>query len=196
MLEAAEAAAVIGRVLLGTIFLLAGVRKLRARADFELALRRYELLPVGWPRRVSRSLPVTEVIVGSLLLAGAATRVVAAVDAGLLLFFSAAIAVNLLRGRTFDCGCSVSVAPQRISWGLVFRNGCFAATALLVAEFTPRVFGIDALVYGERGKLTASAVQALMVATAAAVPTVALLAQAARVHQCGRRVAALKASAT
>jgi uncharacterized membrane protein YphA (DoxX/SURF4 family) len=189
LLQAAQIAAVIGRVVLGTLFLLAGARKLRARGDFELALRRYELLPTGWPRPVSWGLPFTEIVVGSLLLSGAATSVVAAAEAGLLLVLSGAIGVNLVRGRTFDCGCSVTVAPRTISWRLVLRNCGLAIGALLVAVASPRVAGIDAWVSGHTGELSTSDAMGLVLLTVAAMPTAALLSQAARIASGARRLA-------
>jgi uncharacterized membrane protein YphA (DoxX/SURF4 family) len=189
LLQAAQIAAVIGRVVLGTLFLLAGARKLRARGDFELALRRYELLPAGWPRPVSWGLPLIEVVVGLLLLSGAAISVVAAAQAGLLLIFSAAMGVNLARGRTFDCGCSVAVAPRRISWRLVVHNGGLAICALLVAAASPRVAGVDAWLRGHSGALATSDAMGLVLATVAAMPAAALLSQAARLVSSTRQLA-------
>jgi hypothetical protein len=49
----------------------------------------------------------------------------------LLAVFAAAMAINLLRGRSaIDCGCGQSFLAQTLSWTLVVRNGVLAALLL------------------------------------------------------------------
>ena len=53
----------------------------------------------------------------------------------LFLIYGAAIAINLLRGRSYiDCGCGGAAHP--LSWGLVVRNAVLAAAALAVTTPT------------------------------------------------------------
>ena len=56
----------------------------------------------------------------------------------LLLIFAAALAVNVLRGRTWiDCGCFRNGLKQTVSWLLVARNIGLAAAAVAVVGLLP-----------------------------------------------------------
>ncbi|MEF9603853.1 methylamine utilization protein MauE, partial [Paracoccus sp. PXZ] len=58
--------------------------------------------------------------------------------AGLLLVFAAALAINVLRGRTqIDCGCFRNGLKQPVSWLLVLRNLVLTGLALAVAAGLP-----------------------------------------------------------
>ncbi|HRO15442.1 MAG TPA: MauE/DoxX family redox-associated membrane protein, partial [Paracoccus sp. (in: a-proteobacteria)] len=62
----------------------------------------------------------------------------AGMAAALLAVFAAALAVNVLRGRTWiDCGCFRNGLKQTVSWLLVARNIGLAAAALAVAWMLP-----------------------------------------------------------
>ncbi len=145
----AAAILVIVRVLIAVVFLRAGIVKLTSRKAFRLAVANYEILPVGLTPAAAVIIPAAEVTAGLLLLLGVLPAVVAAVLAALLVCFSAAIAVNLARGRTFDCGCGNSrVAPQTISWRHVAVNTVLAASAAAISVAPPG--GLE-LLPGPRG---------------------------------------------
>lgn len=137
------------RVFIAVVFLRAGMVKLTGRKDFRLAVANYEILPVGLVPAAAVIIPATEVTAGLLLLLGVLPGVVAAILAALLVCFSAAIAVSLARGRTFDCGCGSSgVAPQTISWRHVAVDTVLAAAAAAISIAPPA--GLE-LLPGPRG---------------------------------------------
>ena len=71
----------------------------------------------------ARLLPWAELVTAGLLLLPATARLGALTAGLLLLVFAAAMAINILRGRTaIDCGCFVGFTRQRIGWSLVVRN--------------------------------------------------------------------------
>jgi uncharacterized membrane protein YphA (DoxX/SURF4 family) len=119
------------------VFLRAGVVKLGDQADFRAAVANYELLPLRFVPSVATWLPVAEVAGGVLLAAGILTAPAAILLGLLLAAFAAAIAINLARGRSFDCGCSGSSTPSRISWRHVAVDLVLAAGATLVAVYGP-----------------------------------------------------------
>lgn len=131
------AAALVGRYGLALIFLAAALPKLLARSEFAEALSNYKLLPGASIEPVARWLPRLELLIALVLLVGIAPRVGAAVAGGLLLSFSAAVGVNLARGRQIECGCSGTVTARRIGWGLVVGDIALAGVALLVAATDP-----------------------------------------------------------
>lgn len=161
------------RFMLAIMFAGAAIAKMSQLADFEAAVGRYELLPARMVRPISRVIPAAELIAGTALAVGLGTRVAAAIVAVLLAVFSASIAVNLARGRKFDCGCGVAPAPRTISWSLVIQNLVLAAAAAIVAAIAPAVVAVDQLLFGSTYQLGSSEL-----AAAASISILALLAAA------------------
>ena len=109
------------RLVVGTIFLIAGVVKLKGgSSQFLSAIMGYELVPKLVATMLASFLPWLEVVVGGLLVLGLWSQFSAAAGAILLLTFSSGIALSLLRGKDNDCGCFRSVTP--VQWRLIYRN--------------------------------------------------------------------------
>lgn len=129
--SAAVAPAVLAaRLVLGVLFVVAGASKLRDGDRFRRAVETYAVLPPRMARVVARVVPPVECLAGALLVVGLLPSVAAAAVALLLVAFTAAITVNLLRGRRIDCGCFDAPGGQPISWTTVGRNGLLLALAL------------------------------------------------------------------
>lgn len=148
----------------GTLLLLAGGSKVFRLRAFTRTVRRYELIPPGAAPVIARLVIAAEVLLGTLLLLGIALSLVLVLSGLLLMVFAAAVTVNLLRGRSFDCGCS-SLESRDISWAHVVRNACFGLITVGAGFFAPSVpveatlpalgvmlggFAIPALVAAER----------------------------------------------
>jgi uncharacterized membrane protein YphA (DoxX/SURF4 family) len=85
------------------------------------AVRAYQLLPTSLATIVGWGLPFAEIALGLLLLAGIATRAVAAAAAILLVVFIAAVVSVAARGLSIDCGCfggGGEVAPGQTAYGI------------------------------------------------------------------------------
>lgn len=123
------------RLLVGLIFIAAGAAKaLRPRSELQQAINGYRLLPRAITPAVAAMLPISELLVGVLLVLDVARPIPAAAAGVLLLTFAAAGAVNLGRGRRISCGCYGSLVPDAsLSWTLVMRNTALAAVAANVA---------------------------------------------------------------
>lgn len=120
------------RLLLASMFAIAAFAKVRALDEFTGVLQNYHILPQKLVRPVAVATPPLELLVALGLLFELTRRIAAAAAASLLLGFSLAMAINLVRGRTqIDCGCFVGVLRQHISWGLVTRNAALIILALL-----------------------------------------------------------------
>jgi uncharacterized membrane protein YphA (DoxX/SURF4 family) len=106
---------------LGGVFLVAGGLKVVDPQSSVAAVRAYELLPKSLVTVVGWGLPFAEIALGFLLLAGVATRVVAAVTAILLIIFILAVVSAAARGLSIDCGCfggGGAVAPGQTAYGI------------------------------------------------------------------------------
>lgn len=173
----------ITRFALAAIFIRAGTTKLANLREFRLAVANYEVLPPSLVPTVALSLPAGETAGGVLLLLGIAPGMVSAVLAALLVCFSAAIGLNLTRGRSFDCGCGGRTVPRLISWRHVAVNSVLAALAVGVAVAPP--VGLE-LLPGPRGVFSvetpAGSGIPLLLATALCLLTTRMLAAALAVR--------------
>lgn len=95
------------RLVLGGVLLYAGAVKIGNLEGNVLSVRAYQIewLPYSMERMIGYSLPILEIILGLLLLAGLFTRVSALVGALTMLAFIAAIGSAWARGLSIDCGC-------------------------------------------------------------------------------------------
>jgi uncharacterized membrane protein YphA (DoxX/SURF4 family) len=116
------------RLVLGVLFIAAGTAKIGHRDDFAHAVRNYRLLGDRASDLVAAWIPPLEIFCGILLTVGLLIGWVSLVLAGLLLLFAAGVAINLLRGRSIDCGC-FGMSARNTSWATVGRNLFLAALA-------------------------------------------------------------------
>ena len=93
------------RLVVGGVWLVAGVLKLPDPTANVRAVRAYQLLPESLVTVVGHGLPVLEILVGGCLLAGLLTRGAALVSAGLLVAFVIGISSAWQRGLSIECGC-------------------------------------------------------------------------------------------
>ena len=107
------------------VLLLSGCHKLLHPADFALAVYRYHLLPDFLVNLAALYFPWQEVTCAIGLLVVPRFREAALwIALALLLAFTTGIAINLLRGSAFSCGCfSTSPLAQPMTWLSVARNG-------------------------------------------------------------------------
>ena len=113
------------------LFASAAFHKLRGFADFRVALADYRLVP-WWASGMAARIVVAAELATALLLASPAARPSGfASAAGLLALYTAAIGVNLLRGRRhIDCGCFGPAHRAPLGGALVARNAGLAALAV------------------------------------------------------------------
>ncbi len=112
---------------------LSGYHKLLRPDDFALAVYRFHLLPDVWVNPVAIYLPWLEVGVAFCLLFVPRVRVAALwIALALLVLFTGGIAVNLIRGTAFGCGCfGASPAAKPMEWMNVARNGALVLLVFL-----------------------------------------------------------------
>jgi len=123
------------RLFLAGLLAAAAAHKLRDRASFAAALADYAILPPASVRAGAIVLPFVELSLAAALLLRLDHAAPVLGVALLLAVYTAAIAVNLSRGRShIDCGC-LGPAALRAPLGadLVVRNLALVALALLAA---------------------------------------------------------------
>lgn len=118
--------------ILSYVFVTAALHKWRGRARFEGILQNYRVLPRFAVRPAAVLLPPLEFALGVALFPGGGLAAWPA--AALLILYSAAIALNLLRGRrSIDCGCGGTEHGQTLSEWLLLRNAILIVFATLAA---------------------------------------------------------------
>lgn len=98
---------------------------------FRSSLAAYRLLPDRALATIAPFVVVLETALAIGLLTPGMQPLAAATAAGLLTVYTAAIAINLARGRrNLDCGCGAPNTRQPISPGLIARNAILIAAAV------------------------------------------------------------------
>ena len=92
------------RLLIGGILIAAATPKLLAPLHFQQILMQYAL-PHGWARPFGRALPLLEIALGMLLLAGTAVRLAALAAAVLFAGFAVTLLLSGDAAKRDDCGC-------------------------------------------------------------------------------------------
>jgi uncharacterized membrane protein YphA (DoxX/SURF4 family) len=129
----------LARLILGVVLVVAGGFKVTSPAVSARAVRAFQILPYDFAGYVGYALPVVEILVGLLLVAGLFTRLSAAVGGLLMMAFIIGISSAWIRGLSIDCGCfggggTVAARQTQYLADLLRDAGLIACAAWLVAR--------------------------------------------------------------
>ncbi len=127
--------AFIFRLILGFIFIVAGLSKISDPVGFLISLRAFELLPQTVDRFFAVYLPWLEFVLGLFLTLGILCRTSSLMLAGINVIFMLAILSVIIRGKVIDCGCfgllsDVLRLPDSADMKAVARNIVFILMCL------------------------------------------------------------------
>jgi uncharacterized membrane protein YphA (DoxX/SURF4 family) len=91
--------------ILGLTFIYASFHKILTPADFARIVYGYSLFPDTLINLIAIIIPFLELVTGFALIIGFYPRSTAITINGLLVAFIVVLAINLIRGHEFDCGC-------------------------------------------------------------------------------------------
>ena len=115
---------IVAAVIVGAIFSLSAVMKLRNFRHYIKALRAYHL--VAWPPAlavIGVVIVISELVVGALLLTGTALSWASTLAGLLLILFTLIVMQSLLRGQAkASCGCMAFGREHPVGWYIVTRN--------------------------------------------------------------------------
>ncbi len=142
------------RLGLASVWLVSGGIKAANPTQTYLAVHAYQVLPASVVSPVAAVLPLVEIGLGLLLLAGLGTRQVAALSGLLLLILMAGVAQAWVRGLTIDCGCfggGGQVAADQTAYGLeLARDTGFLLLAGWLLVRPGSYLGVDRVLAGRR----------------------------------------------
>ena len=124
--------ALIARLLLFGVFVVAGLAKLADKAGARQALVDFGI-PLRFAAFLGILLPLAELVTGGALIPVWSARVGALTGLFLLLLFIAGISVNLGLGRAPNCHCFGQLHSKPVGWSTLGRNSVLAGVAGFVA---------------------------------------------------------------
>jgi len=135
----ADIVGLLARLILGVVLVVAGALKVTSPAVSARAVRAFQILPYDFAAYVGYALPVVEILVGLLLVAGLFTRVSALVGGLLMLAFIVGISSAWIRGLSIDCGCfggggTIAARQTQYLADLLRDGGLVACAAWLVVR--------------------------------------------------------------
>jgi hypothetical protein len=120
--------------LVGFVLLVSATAKFReGYRRFSQTVDQYQLLPGNLVSLVSVLLPWFELILGAMLIGSLLLPVSAIAAAILLAVFTAALFVNLMRGRPISCGC-FGRESDAITWWTAARAAALCGACILAAQ--------------------------------------------------------------
>ena len=140
----ARALLIVGRVVLGLVFLVAAYTKLHFNGSwhfgdyhffFAMAIDSYNMLPLWAVELLARFLPILEAVLGALLISGLGLRWVASITSGLLLVFIGAMTRALILHIQIKCGCFGNDEPLTIFTLLRDSTLLLLALAVTIGAF-------------------------------------------------------------
>lgn len=138
----------LARIVLGGALVWAAAAKLGRPVTSARAVQAYEILPFELAAYVGYALPVVELVLGLLLLAGLFTRVTALASTVLMVVFIAGIISAWARGLSIDCGCfggGGAISPQETAYPLeIARDLVFAACGAWLVARPATPWSVDA----------------------------------------------------
>ncbi len=148
----ADLVGTVARLILGVVLTVAGALKVTSPAVSARAVRAFQILPYDFAGYVGYMLPVVEILVGLLLVAGLFTRASAMAGGLLMLAFVIGIISAWARGLNIDCGCfggggAVEASQTQYLADLLRDAGLVACAAWLVLR--PRTaYSLDHRLFG------------------------------------------------
>lgn len=136
------------RIFLGALMIFSGWFKAIDTAAFGLIIIKYDIIPAAWTPYPAAVLPFLEILIGAALMAGYKIRSASLISALMMAVFSVFIAINVIRGNIFDCGCfeltrlGIGVSEE-VSITLVIRDIILAGLFIAVGSADRYPLSVD-----------------------------------------------------
>ncbi|MFC7383827.1 MauE/DoxX family redox-associated membrane protein [Sphaerisporangium rhizosphaerae] len=138
----------LARLVVAVVLIVAGWLKIGTPALSIQAVQAYELLPAQVATAMGYGLPIVEIVVGVLLVAGLLTRAAGVVSALLMLAFVIGIASAWARGLRIDCGCfggggKLAAGQSPSYFWEILRDGGLFLLGVWIIRFAPGRLSLD-----------------------------------------------------
>jgi len=123
------------RIILGFVFIYAGILKISDPAGFSDAINNYKLLPLSFVNFFAITLPWIEVVTGLFLLFGITVKETSFIISVMLVVFILAVGISLGRGLNIDCGCFGTSSGTKVGIIKLLENIVLLTFSLLLTKF-------------------------------------------------------------
>ena len=130
------------RILLGFLFIYAGIEKISDPAAFSNAIANYKLLPFSLVNIFAITLPWVEVTAGLLLVFGVYVKENSSIIITLLIVFFIAIAISLARGLNIECGCFGTSSGAKVGLEKLVENLLLILISAVLTKFGSNIFSL------------------------------------------------------
>jgi len=138
--------ALLFRVSLGAVFVVASLDKLVHPAAFAANISHYHMLPLGLVNLMALCLPWIELCAGLALIVGLRTKASLLIVGGLLAVFIVAIISAIRRGLDLSCGCfNTDPAAHRMTRWTLYWDIVWLAMSLHALVFDRGLLSLEGL---------------------------------------------------
>jgi uncharacterized membrane protein YphA (DoxX/SURF4 family) len=123
------------RLVIGAIFVYAGVLKLIAPEQFADNIASFQILPNALVNIAALGLPVSEILAGVMMVVGWRSQSATLFTLILAVIFALALGQALARGLTVDCGCFGSGKPSMLKMWLSLGRDCLLLAGCALVYF-------------------------------------------------------------
>ncbi len=123
------------RIILGFVFIYAGILKISDPAGFSEVINNYKLLPLLFVNFFAITLPWIEVVAGLFLLFGISVKENSFIISIMLVVFIFAIVISLGRGLNIECGCFGTSLGTKVGIIKLVENFVLLTFSLLLTKF-------------------------------------------------------------
>lgn len=120
------------RLILGAVFVFAAIEKISDPSLFAQSIMNFRLLPEFSVNFFALVLPWLELTSGLFLLLGLFSPESSLILFSMLLVFTTAVFIALLRGLNIDCGCFGTISAQKVGIQKLIENLFLIGSSLLV----------------------------------------------------------------
>ncbi len=133
------------RLLVGCVFIVAGIGKITDTNHFANEITNYNLLPIEPINIIALVMPWLELCSGLLLIFGVRLKANSVIISAMLIVFILAAFSAIARGLDINCGCFGKTTEKKLGWEKVFENLGLLTATLLIFFSKPNKFTFDAV---------------------------------------------------
>ena len=133
------------RLLIGGLFLYAGLPKILDTMGFASSIYNYKLFPAPIIGLTAVFVPWMEVLAGLALVLGVKVRGASLLISLLLMIFIILAAISAIRGLDIDCGCFSGV-ERKANWMAIFEDIALLGCAFIIFYFDRGIISPIALI--------------------------------------------------
>ncbi len=130
------------RIIVGFVFIYAGILKISDPAGFSDAINNYDLLPLSFVNFFAITLPWIEVVAGLFLLFGISVKENSFIISVMLVVFIFAIVISLGRGLNIECGCFGTSSGSKVGIIKLLENSLLLTFSFLLIKFNSILLSI------------------------------------------------------